>query len=784
MREKMLMQTSIPVERDKFVGRSREIAEVKRRLANSMLVTLTGIGGVGKSRIALRYATERRRAFPDGVFLVDIGTILDPELVVPGIVTTLGFQDQPTQSPLDNLVARLASRRCLIVLDGCEMQREAVAVAVEAILSGCPRAKMIATSRAPLGVPGETILTVPPMSLPPAGASQTPAGASEFDAIQFLADRADRLGGSFQITAQNVEDVIRLCRRLDGIPIALELAAARLRSLTPEQILNRLDDRYELLDDSIRSAPFRQQTLRATIESSYDLCTSAERLMWARLSVFSGSFDLDAVEGVCTGGEITKAGTLDLVQSLIDKSILTREDHGRAIRYRLLDIMRSFGKEMLSELEDDAERRAFHAAWFFRLIHAAEGEWLTARQTFWSARLLEEHDNIQAALTITLEQGDATAAADCLLALWHYYYWPRGWYTEGRHWLNRCLSMLPDDARRARVVLLEALMAITLGDYADGIARMEEGRAIAKRLNDSTALAATEHDAGNLALFRGEGARAVSHYEKALGLLPQDSNARRIDTLLMLILACGSKLDVPRAANAHAEILSLTEPRGELFQRSYSYLYMSVVQLKAGNDEQARLLIDESLRLRSTINDPFGDAWSAEILAAIALVHGEHAHAAQLLGFASQLWESMAIDAETVKRMQIDQTGTRLQTERVLGARKFRHEFNIGAEQSLAQIRQPDHEVPVTNVPDQLEDDVLTPREKQVAALISEGLTNREIAQRLVIAPRTAETHLQNAMLKLGFTSRSQVASWYVKRTSKTHTAALRPEAGASNAPG
>jgi non-specific serine/threonine protein kinase len=252
----------------------------------------------------------------------------------------------------------------------------------------------------------------------------------------------------------------------------------------------------------------------------------------------------------------------------------------------------------------------------------------------------------------------------------------------------------------------------------------------------------------------------------------------------MLILACGQCGEVARAARAHAEILTLTEPREERFQRAYSYLMMSVVLLRAGDAAQASALIGESLRLRETIDDhdPFGAAWCAEILARISLLQTEHNQAAQLLGFASRLWDSMAIDDQTVERLQIMRTETRRQTERALGTQKFRQEFERGATLSHAEIRQRGLGIPATSAPSLPDNDDLTARERQVAALVSEGLTNREIAQRLVIAPRTAEAHLQNAMLKLGFTSRSQVATWYVKRTNENSPAAMRTASGASTA--
>jgi len=322
-----------------FVGRRRELGETRRLLASSRMLTLTGVGGVGKTRLALRVAAEARRTFPQGVWFVELASLRDPMLLPHTVANTLELR-QVSADPATDLAAYLEDQQLLVVLDNCEHLTEAVAILASKLLAAAPGLRILATSRHILGVEGEQILTVPPLSTPE---GEVAAGdATHYESVKLFADRAAAVAPDFEITEANRAVVVELCRQLDGIPLAIELAAVWLRILTPGQILDRLEDRFELLAGDRPAVPARQQTLDATVGWSYDLCSPAEQQLWARLSVFSGGFDLDAAEDVCSGEGIDRDEVLDLVASLVNKSIIVRHvatDDSTAW-YEILEIVR------------------------------------------------------------------------------------------------------------------------------------------------------------------------------------------------------------------------------------------------------------------------------------------------------------------------------------------------------------------------------------------------------------------------------------------------------------
>jgi len=325
------------IELTSFVGRRREITEARRLLSSARLLTLTGMGGVGKSRLARRVAADLRRTYEDSVWLVELGQLKDPALLADVVASSLRLGNESHVSVLDLLVHHLSFRRLLLVLDNCEQIVDAAAALTETLLRTCPQLRVIATSREPLRIPGESVLRVPPLAVPDLRNDEPSVrGMPQYDAVRLFADRASTAVPTFEITDDNRMTVARICKRLDGLPLPIELAAVRLRALSAEQILDRLTDRFQLLTSGGRNAPSRQQTLRLSIGWSYDLCAPAEQRLWARLSVFAGSFELDAAESVCVeDGE--NGWLLDLLASLVDKSILIREEAGSVVRYRLLD---------------------------------------------------------------------------------------------------------------------------------------------------------------------------------------------------------------------------------------------------------------------------------------------------------------------------------------------------------------------------------------------------------------------------------------------------------------
>src|SRR4029077_18034065 len=354
-------------------------------------------------------------------------------LLTQTVLTELSVRGPPSGDALEALIDFLSSRHVLLVLDNCEHLLDQVAALSAALLRSCPDLQILATSREPLRVVGEAVLPVPPMAAPEPERSGGAAGLSRYDAVALFIERAAAAVPDFALTEENYRAVAALCHRLDGLPLAIELAAGRLRSLPPAQILSKLDDRYALLTGGERGRPDRQQTLRASIEWSYQLCTPQEQRLWAQLCVFAGSFELDAVEGVCTG-DIAGEEIVDLVSGLVDKSIVVRHDRGAVVQYRLLESIREFGLERLNEAGDGPALRTRHLQWYAALIHTAKAEWISARQVYWLARLTAESANIRSALNFCLnERRDADAVMEIVVELPLGYWLAHGRLGEGRH---------------------------------------------------------------------------------------------------------------------------------------------------------------------------------------------------------------------------------------------------------------------------------------------------------------------------------------------------------------
>ena len=353
---------NLPAELTSFVGRRREVARARSLLGGSRLVTITGVGGVGKTRLALRTAAEARRAFRDGVWLVDLASLTDPGLVAQAVGSALGLRYQSTRWPLSILSDYLAGRQILLVLDNCEHLLDACAVLVDVLLRAAADLRILATSRQPLGIDGEQIMQVPTLSVPDPECLPPVEAMGQYEAVTLFAERAASVRHDFALTEDNCGPVVLVCRRLGGIPLAVELAARRLRALSVEQLLDRLADRYRLLTADNRAALPRQQTLRALIDWSFNLCSPPEQALWVRVSVFAGEFDVDMAEGVCGGEDLPHADMLDLLTALVDKSIFTAAEAGGRMRYRMLDTIRQYGRDRLAAAGQEAVMRAITAA--------------------------------------------------------------------------------------------------------------------------------------------------------------------------------------------------------------------------------------------------------------------------------------------------------------------------------------------------------------------------------------------------------------------------------------
>ncbi|WP_037176605.1 ATP-binding protein [Rhodococcus sp. UNC363MFTsu5.1] len=768
---------NLRVELTSFIGRRHEIAEARRLLSASRLVTLAGVGGVGKTRLALRVAADSRRAFADGVWWIELGELHDSALLAETVAAALGLPDQPGRSVSRLLIDHLSTRQTLLVLDNCEHVLGAVAELAQTLLRTSPELRILATSREVLGVDGEQVMRVPPLTAP--DTLQTPPleAMPQYEAVALFVARATAALPDFALTDANCAAVATICGRLDGLPLAIELAAVRIRAMTVEQILQRLTDRYQLLTVGSRVAPTRQQTLRSCVDWSYELCGAAEQKLWAWLSVFAGGFELDAAEGICPE-EVVADDFLDTVASLVDKSILLREQVGEFVRLGMSETIRDYGREKLHESGDylDAQRR--HLAWYEQLVLRAESEWIGPDQSDWIARLDREQPNLRDALTYSLTEPvvetDPDVNARIVNAL--FLFWTcRGLLGEARHWMGRCLTSTDTAQASERLSTLYndsvlAGMQAKLGEAAAGVAQC---RALAEQVGDAESLEIANYARGYLALFSGDLAGAVEPFQIALTIAgtpfttgsglsrPVSRVARQLGGYLGLALASGLLGDEETAVSCHEQVLAVTAPRGESYFRAYSLWALALTVLRTGDTERAGTLMEHGLRLIRQVNVPFVAGWCLESLAWIAIREDNPTRAAILMGAAQRLSQTVGSVSVTLPYLLGNHDECEQLTRGALGNGAYNEALHTGAAMNLDEsvayalgdrlIDQP-RTTPAASV--------LTPRETEVAHLVAEGHTNKAIASMLMISPRTAQGHVEHVLSKLGFTSRTQIAAW------------------------
>src|ERR671917_1439263 len=408
----------LPSELSSFVGREEELAEVKRLLVNDRLLTLTGSGGCGKTRLALAVARELLEGFEDGVWLVELASLADPSLVPQVVASTLGVREQPGRSLTETLSDYLSSKKMLLVLDNCEHLIEGCAELAEALLRSCPELRVLATSREALGITGEVAWPVPSLSLPDVRRLPDIESLPSYESARLFVERAAAVKPTFALTEQNASSVAHICYRLDGIPLAIELAAARTKVLSVEEIAARLGDSFRLLAAGSRTAMPRQRTLHATMDWSHQLLSQKERVLFRRLSVFAGGFTLEAAESICAGEELQRNEVLDLLSHLVDKSLVIMWEDRTGTRYRLLETIRQYGKERLEEVGEAAHVRERHAGCYLAVAEEAEPELKGERQVTWLEPLETEHENLRVTMAWLLGRGESEEAARLGWALW------------------------------------------------------------------------------------------------------------------------------------------------------------------------------------------------------------------------------------------------------------------------------------------------------------------------------------------------------------------------------
>ncbi|GAB3958897.1 LuxR family transcriptional regulator [Actinoallomurus acanthiterrae] len=753
----------LPAEVTSFVGRRHEVAEVKRLLSVSRLVTLTGVGGVGKTRLASRVGAMLRRAFADGVWLVELADLNNPDLLVPAVCEALRIRDHSARPALEVLIDHLRDAQALVILDNCEHLVRACAILADALLRSAPGLRILATSRQPLGVVSEQTLSVP--TLPVAA---TDAEAVAGDAVRLFAERAEAVVPGFAVTEDNREIVERICRRLDGLPLGIELAAVRLRALSVQQLLARLDDRFRLLTSGSRVVLPRHQTLRALIDWSHGLCTEAERLVWARISVFSGGLDLEAAEQVCAGDGIAREDMLDLVGGLVDKSVLVREEHPGAVRYRLLETIRQYGRERLvaSGTEDLILRR--HRDYYRGLAADAWTRLFGPDQVALLTRLRVEHPNLRVALEYSFGRS-GEGAVGLRMATDLLYHWTTSYYlTEGRRWFDRGLATETElDATRAHALWANAWLAIIQAEPGPALSMLEESKRIGETLRLDSVGAYVALFCGMVAMYERDPDAAISYFKTAVTQHRKTGDlVGQALGLIRLSLAYSFRGDSEPAIKYAEESLALCDAHGERWHRAYTMMALGVDVWRQGDLDRAVALEEESLRFNRELDDLLGVGVNIEVLAWVAASEGRYPRAARLLGVLRVIWRRVDAPLSGYGHLARYHDECETCTRTAMGDRAFAAARDEGAALSFDEAlafalgeRQP-------SVADS-DRSPLTRRETEISRLVAEGMSNKEIAAKLVIAQRTAEGHVEHILSKLGFTSRSQIAAWVAehKRT-------------------
>ncbi|MGI5452168.1 ATP-binding protein [Streptomyces sp. CA-249302] len=618
---------NLPAEANSFIGRRTELTVIAEVLGTERLVTLTGPGGVGKSRLALRAAHAARSGLPGGAWLVELSELRDPDLLTNAVAQATRLAEQTLRPLLQAVCEHLEGAPVLLVLDTCEHVLDECAHVVGELLAHVPQLRVLATSRQPLGVPGEHLLTVAPL----------PLGERD-DAVALFAARAAAAVPSFALTDANRAHVAAVCARLDGIPLALELAAVRLRGFPLDRLLEGLGSRFDLLVSSARSRPARHQTLRTAIGWSHELCTPLERLLWARLSVFAGGWDVEAAEFVCHGGPLDAEEILALLASLTEKSIVTRDGENPVGRYRMLDTVRSFGAEWLTGLGEEEAVRRRHRDYFRWIARQGEAEWIGPGQRMWAERLSAEHANLRLAVEECLTAPEAETALELTGSLW-YFWFACGFAEEGRAYLERALRRAPKEGGPEHTLAVWAHRLVTV--VPDDLEAAESVSAAYVWLAEERQLPvpALPLTGASLAV-RGESARSAVLYG-SVGQAPAGDGGAEFFQLLTLAVQAyllAGQAAFERCAAVAERLRADCAERGELWMRAWGDFFVSLAGIGLGRAEEAVHHARSALAAKWRVNDRLGVAAVADLLVAAQAACGEDELAARLLGVSRRLW--------------------------------------------------------------------------------------------------------------------------------------------------
>ncbi|MBZ0315556.1 MAG: LuxR C-terminal-related transcriptional regulator [Anaerolineae bacterium] len=768
---------SLPVPPTPLVGRQNEVATATDllRRADVRLVTLTGPPGVGKTRLALEIANRLLTHFTDGVYFINLAPIAEFHLVLPTIAHTLGFRQVTAHPLIEELKYFLVNQRVLLVLDNFEQVIQA-APALTDLLQATLHLKILVTSRELLRVSGEHIFPVPTLPLPPVLVDQRvprvwaalpPERLIDYGAVKLFVQCAVALQPDFALTPDNALIVAGICCRLDGLPLAIELAAARIRHLPPQEIYDRLEHRLHLLTGGARDLPLRQHTLRAAIEWSYNLLETSERLLFARLAVFSGGCSLEAAEAVCA--EALSIPVFDGLASLVDKSLVQRKaTSGGATRFVLLEMMHEYARELLQASGELDTLRRQHAVYFRELAERAEIELRLAHQKYWFHLLDTEIDNLRAALEWSLESGDVTVGI-CIMSGTFLYWIVYSRQDEGIQWTQSLLVRIDEVVKEYQIHLLRSAAPLIAYRDLEAASRLaQQAVAIAREYGDKRQLG---WSLWALSTTLARDSEAEAWIQEALVLFREVGDQPGLG-LVYNSMGERARLrgDDVRARSAYEESLAIAERTGDARRQYYVLFNLAFVAQHEGNHQDAIRLILRSLALCQDLGVPTDVAQELLALAGSLGALGEPEKAARLFGAAHTFLERSGALIDPSDQPEHDRNIAFVRTQ--LGEAAYEAAWAEGQAMTLdqavayAQTVPNSDELPVSRP--RLDQETqrpsgLTRRELEVALLITEGKSNREIADAFVIAERTVEGHVSNILSKLGFRSRAQVSAWVVK---------------------
>lgn len=759
---------NLPAEVTNFVGRQHEIEQLQKMLSAGRLITLTGPGGVGKSRLARHFGVTVRDQFPDGIWLVELGELRASYLLPFQVSRAIGLH-HGIGDPATILCQQLATKRLMLVIDNCEHMVAPAVQLIRTLLTAAPDLHVVTTSRQILGAEGERIFEVPPLPNDPCddpGEPGSPARPS--DATQLFLDRATAVVPNLVVQPDTMQAVVQLCERLDGVPLAIELAAARVRAYSVHEILARVERSFDVLTSGPRSAPPRHRALEATIDWSFGLCSSAEQLLWTRLSVFAGGFDIDAAETVCADDRLPRSEVFDLLASLVNKSVLSsRTSAGEpGSRFAMLETVREFGQARLTEgIASDIKRR--HIQYFATLAERYRIDYFSEREIAWFRAVSVDLPNLRLALQNCLDKpGDAQSAlriASCLRM-----YWPSpGLILEGIQWLRKALDAArapsPD---RAEALWTCAFLELVSGEVDKGNQTCAECQELAKELGLEQVQEFLALCPILTASVLGDIEAAFVSAQEAARRGRQTGNTVLIGEALTLAFMMAFRLDKPETAQVGEEALEFLEAAGSQFYRAFALWIQGLVYCRVGDAAAAIGCLTDSFGVFDGVGHDLGTATCLGGFAWAAAISNEPERGARLLGAAHKIWQTGPLHEPFVWfRLKVAEPVEAL-IRTAIGEKAFMSAFDEGRHQDFHRLLDPlprDAGADATRASaDGLT--ILTRREVAVAELVAKGLTNSEIASELVLSRRTVESHVYHIFAKLGLNSRLQVAEWFRKR--------------------